>query len=402
MKSLKFVMVTTFYPPYHLGGDALHVYYLSNELAKLGYEIHVIHSIDAYHLNRRMTPSGNYPNHERVVLHPLKSKLGIISPLICGFVGLSYPLASRALELIREINPDVIHHHNIVGFGPAILNAKASKVLYTAHDYWLICPRNNLLKSDKTFCDSRKNCFTCCLLWKRPPQVWRYTGILDKKLSNINIIITPSNYMRRTLQSAGVSQPIVIIPNFVPEPGEGGEPIYQFPYFLYVGLLEGHKGILNLVEAFGQGKDEVDASLLIVGDGSLKKRLHQIIAQNSFRNRVKLLGEISERKVLINLYANAQALVIPSICPENAPLVALEALSCGIPIIASSKGGLPEIVAKVDVSLIFEDRGLEDMTRVLTNYNKARYSPQRIRALYQSCYSIDSFISKYERLKSAR
>jgi len=264
METLKFLMTTTFYPPYHLGGDAMHVYYLSNELAKLGHEVHVIYSIDAYYLNRNKTPPGDYPHHNRVILHPLKSNLGVIAPLICGFVGLSWPLASKALEMVRKIKPDVVHHHNIVGFGPAILNARAPKVFYTAHDYWLICPRNNLLKPDKTFCESRQDCFTCSLLWKRPPQLWRYSDTLDKKLSNINAIVTPSDYMRNTLRSAGLSCPIVTIPNFVPELDETAvEPVYCFPYFLYVGLLEEHKGILNLVEVFNQVMNETDLKLLI-------------------------------------------------------------------------------------------------------------------------------------------
>ena len=66
MESLRFVMTTSFYPPYHLGGDAVHVYYLANELAKIGHEVHVIHSIDAYNLKRSTSPSNDFDNHEIV------------------------------------------------------------------------------------------------------------------------------------------------------------------------------------------------------------------------------------------------------------------------------------------------------------------------------------------------
>ncbi len=208
--------------------------------------------------------------------------------------------------------------------------------------------------------------------------------------------------MRNTLESAGISRPIVTIPNFVPEPEEAGEPMYRFPYFLFVGLLEEHKGILNLVEAFCRAKKEIDANLLIVGSGSLKDKLHQVIAQNGCQNRVKLLGKISDRRSLANLYASALALVIPSIWPENAPLVALEALACGTPVIASDKGGLPEIVGKTNADLVFKSGDLEDMTRVLINYNKATNPYQKMRAVYQRRYSLDDFISEYMRLISVR
>lgn len=120
MKPLKCLMLTTFYPPYHLGGDALHVYNLSNELAKLRHEVHVIHSIDAYYLSRRIPHSGNYLNHEKVFLHPLESRLGVIAPLISEFVGLSHPLSRQALKVVEEIKPDVIHHHNITAFGNGV------------------------------------------------------------------------------------------------------------------------------------------------------------------------------------------------------------------------------------------------------------------------------------------
>jgi len=387
-------MLTTFYPPYYLGGDALHVYYLSNELAKLGHEVHVIHSIDAYYLNRRIAPSGNYPNHKRVFLHPLESKLGIAAPLLSGFVGLSYPLTSKALKLVAEIKPDVVHHHNIVGFGPSVLDARAPKVFYTAHDYWLICPRNNLLKPDKTFCESRRNCFACCLLWKRPPQLWRYVRTLDKKLSNIDTIIAPSDYMRNTLESAAISRPVVTIPNFVPEPEEAGEPIYRFAYFLFVGLLEEHKGILKLVKAFSQAKKEIDANLLVVGSGSLEDNLHQAIAQNGCQERIKLLGRINDKKILTNLYANALALVIPSTGPENAPLVALEALACGTPVITSDEGGLSEIASKVAASLIFTtETSMKDvLLHVSANRRNMACLPRKV---YEESYSPKTFLSKY-------
>ena len=44
METMKILMVSTFYPPYHLGGDAVHVKYLADELTKAGHEVHIIHS----------------------------------------------------------------------------------------------------------------------------------------------------------------------------------------------------------------------------------------------------------------------------------------------------------------------------------------------------------------------
>ena len=52
-------MTSTFYPPYHIGGDAVHVKYLAEELAKRGHEVHILHSIDAYNVKRKKLARAN-------------------------------------------------------------------------------------------------------------------------------------------------------------------------------------------------------------------------------------------------------------------------------------------------------------------------------------------------------
>ena len=387
-------MVSTFYPPHYLGGASIHVYNLSNELAKRGHEVHVIYSIDAYLLNRKQKPKGDYPNHSNVILHPIETILGRATPIISGFLGLSYPLVSKALALIREIQPDVVHHHNISGFGPAVLDTEASKVFYTAHDYWLICQRNNLLKPDRTYCENRRNCILCSLRWKRPPQLWRLTNALGKRLSNIDTIITPSEYMKTTLQQAGISRPIRTLPNYVPEPEENSENAFPLPYFLYVGQLAVHKGLLQLVEVFSQIQNHIDASLLVAGSGPLEEKLKRIITQKGCQDRIKLLGHIDSRQTLSSLYANALALIIPSIWPENAPLVALEALACGTPVITSNRGGLPEISSKLNPDLIYNDiDGLKDiLIRTSRISNDLSATPRQV---YKTFFTPEIYIERY-------
>ena len=57
MNPLRFCMITTFYPPYNFGGDGIFVHRLSNELARRGHHVEVIHCIDAYHLLARQEPA---------------------------------------------------------------------------------------------------------------------------------------------------------------------------------------------------------------------------------------------------------------------------------------------------------------------------------------------------------
>ena len=120
--------------------------------------------------------------------------------------------------------------------------------LYTAHNYWLICPTERLLKSNGSFCE-RKTCFSCSLLHKRPPQIWRRSRSFKESIKNIDAIITPSTFMKERLAQQ-LDTKISYIPNFITDPPEEiGNSGYS-NYFLYAGMLEKIKGILNLLEVF--------------------------------------------------------------------------------------------------------------------------------------------------------
>jgi glycosyltransferase involved in cell wall biosynthesis len=87
------------------------------------------------------------------------------------------------------------------------------------------------------------------------------------------------------------------------------------------------------------------------------------------------------------------ALIIPSTCPENSPLVALEALSVGTPVITSNNGGLPEIVGKIDNRLIFSD--LADLKSKILNFSKEDFLPSTIKRIYEQNYSPEAYVDKY-------
>ncbi len=93
------------------------------------------------------------------------------------------------------------------------------------------------------------------------------------------------------------------------------------------------------------------------------------------------------------MYKNASALIIPSICAENAPLTALEALSVGSPVIASNVGGLPEIVSKYDKNLIF-DNWIE-LKNILLNFRKTNLGSEKAKTVYYQNYSADAYLGAY-------
>src|ERR1051325_402073 len=152
-RPLRFCMITTFFPPYNFGGDGVFIHALSNELARRGHHVDVIHCLDAYRL-RGAAPQKAFANHPNVTVHALKSRFGFLSPLATQQTGL--PLFKSAhLRRILCKGFDVIHYHNISLVGvPGILKYGEGIKLYTMHEYWLVCPTHMLFRYNREVCRS--------------------------------------------------------------------------------------------------------------------------------------------------------------------------------------------------------------------------------------------------------
>ena len=141
-------MVTTFYPPYHFGGDGTYVRALSEALVQRGHEVTVVHCEDAYRLAGN--DSGAIDNLSKVKVHTLKNRFGFLSPLITqqtGFPGLKH----SELKDILKNEFDVVNFHNIslIG-GPRIIQLSNARInLYTLHEHWLLCPTHIFWKDKK-------------------------------------------------------------------------------------------------------------------------------------------------------------------------------------------------------------------------------------------------------------
>jgi glycosyltransferase involved in cell wall biosynthesis len=334
METERIVMTSTFYPPYHLGGDAVHVRYLAEELVKRGHEVHVIHSRDAFALKAKGKDPA--PISSEVIVHPVSTPLGAASAQLTYITGRNRAAERELEKVVDKVDPSWVHHHNISLLGQGMLDGLGAPQLYTVHDHWPVCPRSDLAYLGRGTC-ARDRCVTCSLRTGRPPQLWRGRRFRGK-LERVDRIIAPSKYMANFLkQRAGL--PSTVLPNFVPPPGAVERKSAQ-PHFVFVGVLEKHKGLDILLQ--GYEKCDVKAELHVLGSGSLEPELRA--ASERTGGRVRGLGFLSRKEVLEEV-ASAIALVAPSVCQENSPLSCIEALSVGTPLIVSSNGGLPDLVA---------------------------------------------------------
>ncbi len=125
--------------------------------------------------------------------------------------------------------------------------------------------------------------------------------------------------------------------------GTPGVPVPARPRLVSVGRLAEQKGQLLLVEAAHRLRERVpDFELVIVGDGPLRGELERLIDRYGLADRVRITGFLDNRTVRRELQA-ARALVLPSFA-EGLPVVIMEALALGRPVIATYIAGIPELV----------------------------------------------------------
>jgi glycosyltransferase involved in cell wall biosynthesis len=396
MRPLKFCMITTFYPPQNFGGDGIFIHRLTNELAKAGHEIDVIHDVDAYRSlgGRAEQPVEHHPN---VTTHPLKSAAGILSPLLTQQTGGPW-LKRKKIARVLEKGHDVVHFHNVslVG-GPKVLRMGRGIKLYTTHEHWLVCPTHVLFKFNREPC-VEKECLKCVLAHGRPPQLWRYTGLIPRELRHVDGFISPSAFTMRRHAELGLDMRVIpyFLPELDPAPPEASSKGRQIlekhpdPFFLFVGRLEKIKGLQNLIPAFARNPRH---RLLIAGEGAMEDEL-RALAQGV--PNVTFLGPLDRRNLMV-LYERALAVIVPSICFEVLGQIIIEGFSVKTPSIVCPIGAPPDIVGESGGGLVYQDEAslVAALDRIAGDAAFRAYCGEAGYRYFQEHFTRDAHFRKY-------
>ncbi|MFT5285827.1 MAG: glycosyltransferase involved in cell wall biosynthesis [Planctomycetota bacterium] len=380
MKPLRFCHITTFYPPYNFGGDGIGIQRLVEALLARGHHNTVILDADAY----AMLSGGKRPElpepRENLEVHALASRMGVVSELLTQQIGRPVVHASRIRRILDEGNFDVINFHNVslVG-GPGVFELGDSLKITMAHEHWLVCASHVLWRNGVERCDE-KNCMRCVIAHRRPPQLWRYTGLIDRAAKHVDQFIAMSEFSRAKHAEFGFKEEMEVLPYFLPnltetelaesQPGSiTSERPQERPYFLFVGRLEKIKGLDDVIPIF---RDFPEAQFLIAGDGDYAETLKQLasklgvdgeVGRSELSGRVRFLGRITPME-LRNYYAHAVALIVPSVCFETFGIILIEAFRQRTPVIARRLGPFPEIVERAGGGELFEtSQELEECMR---------------------------------------
>jgi glycosyltransferase involved in cell wall biosynthesis len=194
-------------------------------------------------------------------------------------------------------------------------------------------------------------------------------------LNAVDVIITPSGFIKKILREFGVTKKIEIIPNIV----DLGSFEYRErnpirPKLLIARHLEKIYNIECGIRAFQIVKDRFpNAQLKIVGSGSEEKRLKDLVRELRLRN-VQFIPRVEHEEMNL-VYAGSDILVNPTTL-DNFPVNCVEGAASGLPIVSTNVGGIPFIINDGEDGLLVASNDHEDMAKkiiyLLENPKEAR------------------------------
>lgn len=279
----------------------------------------------------------------------------------------SFHVKKKLEKLIKDTKPDIcylLHHYNKLS--PSVIDACKKNnipIVLRLSDFFPVCPSSLLIRNGK-ICESClthslikaveykcvKNSRVGSLIKVAAMYFHRLIGIYKK----IDKIVAPANFTLTKVIPFFDENKCVQIPTFTqlhPYNNNIGE------YILYVGRLEEEKGVFDLIKAMGNTQYNVK----IAGKSSTgyDNQLNNYIQKEGIKN-IELIGH-QDANQLKNLYTNAYCVVVPSLCYDNMPNVAIEAMSFSRPLIVSDLGSMRELVVNGENGFLFEAGNLSDL-----------------------------------------
>jgi glycosyltransferase involved in cell wall biosynthesis len=290
--------------------------------------------------------------------------------------------------------------------------------IFTLHNHCSYCPSGTkYLANRQQKCDRNMHLLGCT--WghlvdgcgsRRPEKIWQnwqssYDFLSNAKKINIPIIAN-SNYVRKQIINNGLSPHRVITlhcglkqPKY-PTTSLTKE-IHQNQRILFVGRIVPDKGIEWLLKALA--KTNPNIHLDIAGEGWIKSKMEKLAKKIGLNERITWHGWCNKDK-LETLYQQCLAVVFPSLWPEPAGLVTLEAYAHYRPIIASSIGGIPEYVQNSKTGILIPPNHIQNLADAInelaTNYHKSRLMGEEGQQWFQQEFSLDLHIHKLEKIYS--
>lgn len=328
MRSLKIGIVC--YPTQ--GGSGVVATELSMALARRGHQVHLFSYAHPFRLPEFQ---------QNLVLHEVE----VSSYPLFKYPPYSLALAARLADVVESEKLDIIHAHYAV---PHATSAYLAKQLARPHPVRIV---TTLHGTDITLVGSDPS----------------YYPVVRFSIAQSDAVTAVSEYLRRkTIEEFGIANDIRVIPNFVDTRRFDGvaracqrrrfAPNDE-PIIAHASNFRPVKRVGDVIRVFAKVREKTPAKLLLIGQGPERLVVQRLAKDLGVSQDVFFLGE---QEFPEHVYACADVFLLPSE-EESFGLSALEAMSCGVPVVATNVGGLPELVEPGVTGFLFPVGDIEGM-----------------------------------------
>lgn len=400
---MKIILVNKFH--YLKGGSETYYFGLAEGLKTLGHEVHFF----------AMEGPDNIPCEDSDLFVSSKDYNGpsSLSQKVSAATSLIYSKEAREKfqALCERVQPDVVHmnlvHRQIT---LSILDAPYLKqhkvpVLFTSHDYILVCPNYVMLDGAGEVCDAcLGGHFTNCLKRKCVKDSTAKSGMgmleaeylkLHGSYRKIDCIVAPSQFMRSKLLEGGLpTQQVIYMQNFAKQEildnaKDGTDRTDRDnPYLLFFGRLSSEKGVDILVDAFIKALSSLPGKLhlVIAGDGPERQSIESKVANAGAEasERIELVG-FQSGKDMQRYVERASFAIASSRWRENMPYSIVEAFALGTPVIGTNIGGIPELVDEGRTGLLCEPCDVDSLSQAILRGTALVQDGDAYAAMQENC-----------------
>jgi glycosyltransferase involved in cell wall biosynthesis len=253
------------------------------------------------------------------------------------FAALPWPRLERA---VAAAEPAVVHTGNLPGLGTGLWEAARRlgvPVVHTLHDYYLLCARTSLVRSDGRPCSPHP-----ALCGLRSRRLARWAPVVSQVVAGSTHLLDRHRPLFERSQSRVIRLPLVAPENRPPPPASPPRTLG------YLGALEQTKGVRELLAAAPTLAEE-GLSVRIAGDGRLRAEVEAAARRGDVAYEGRVEGRGKEAFV-----AACDVGLVPSTWeePSGPPYVVCEWLAAGRPVLVSDRGGLAEAVTLGGVMVV--------------------------------------------------
>ena len=387
---MKILLANKFY--YRRGGDCIYMLNLEQLLKAHGHEVAVFAMDYPENLD---TPWKKYFPKNMSKLMAFTRPFG------------SHEVKSTFKKLLDDFKPDVVHLNNVhTQLSPVmaeLAHQRGIKIVWTLHDYKLLCPRYDCLKNGNTICET---CFNgdkkACLDNKcmKGSKLASFIGFKEAIVWNrerleasTDVFICPSQFMADKMVQGGFSKSkMQTLCNFIDvekckfsftDGTDYTDDVELLPkkedYYCFIGRLSHEKGAKTLIEAANQ----LPYKLVIIGGGPLMDELKAVANTNIEFVGFKQWDDIKQ------LVGKTRFSVIPSEWYENNPLSVIEAQCLGTPVLGANIGGIPELT-----DYTFSSGNIADLKTKIEKMWNSEFDYQQIASDAQHRYDAETYYDK--------